>query len=149
MIQSRSTFKFDPDSIEKMGRKFSKRMAEYDVMVEQRVKRATNMVWQIAHQKRPMITKVQMRAQGRTRRVSDPTAIAGVPVRTGKLQESIKQKVMRGGFMTFFGEVYTRGVPYAAYMEYGPYKRPFMRPAVNLTKEAIKRMFRLDVRVKV
>jgi HK97 gp10 family phage protein len=50
--------------------------------------------------------------------------------------------------MKYEGEIVTKGVPYAGFMEYGTSKikkRPFMRPAVALTRDAIKKTFGLHV----
>ncbi len=141
------TFKVGAGVIPNIGKKIERRTAQMDRAVQQRVIRATNLIWGIAHQKRPMITKAEMVNQGRSRRVSDPNAQAGVPVNTGALQASIQQKVSRAGFMSYLGRIWTKS-PYAGYMEYGTRKilaRPFMRPAINLTKDAIKNLFRVKV----
>lgn len=148
MRQSNTSFTFGMDAIPKMAAKFNKRFVQYDKLMEKRMTLATNMVWRIAHQKRPMISKAQMKAEGRSKRVSDPNALLGVPVQTGTLQESVKQKVTRTRLMGFQGEVASRGVKYAGYVEYGTSKmaaRPFMRPAIATTREAIRRMFKLKV----
>lgn len=147
MIDSRSTFKFNLNFADRLGKKAGKAFEYYDREIERRITRATGMVWQIAHQKRPMISKAEMKAQGRHFRVSDPNAELGVPVRTGRLQASVTQKISRtkDGFE---GVVGTRGIDYAGYIEFGTSKmpaRPFIRPAINLTQDAIKRMFGLKV----
>jgi HK97 gp10 family phage protein len=144
---SGSTFKFDTSAIGRMGDKMTQRFARNDKVLQSRMKQATNMVWRIAHQKRPMISKAQMKAQGRTSRVSDPNATLGVPVQTGALQASIQQSVTGSGGR-LVGKIWCKGVGYANFIEYGTSKmpaRPFMRPAVALTKEAIKRMFDLKI----
>lgn len=122
--------------------------------IERKVKLATQMVYQIAHQKRPYITNYQAKAEGRRllskgryHRVSDPNAEAGVPVALingGALQASLKTSF---GYSNgkYQGRVYVDmpGAEYAAYLEFGTpnmQARPFMRPAVNLTKDAIKQM---------
>lgn len=155
------TFKIDTSAIGRLGTKLGQRTADYDKLIEKRVTRSTQMVWAVAHQKRAMISAQQAKAEGRRyetitnskgqsvrriKRVSDPNAQLGVPVRTGTLQTSIKQKISRNKFMSFRGEVSTKGVKYAPMIEYGTSKmraRPFMRPAINLTKDAIKRLFGL------
>jgi HK97 gp10 family phage protein len=119
-----------------------------DKSMEKKMKTAVDMIWRVAHQKRPMITRAQMKIEGRSKRVSDPGAQLGVPVDTGRLQASIHQNVTRGGKMKYRGEIVTKGVPYAGFMEYGTskiQKRPFMRPAILLTKDAIKKTFGLRV----
>jgi len=141
---SGNTFKFDIGAIESLGDKLGKRLAQTDKLMVLRMKQATNMVWRIAHQKRPMISKAQMKAEGRNRRISDPNASLGVPVNTGALQASIQQEVTRKGLTNVQGKIWTKGIDYAGYMEYGTSKipaRPFMRPAIAMTKDAIKRLF--------
>lgn len=146
-----NTIKVNLDYIQRLTGKMTKKTADYDKLMEQRVRRATEMVWRIAHQKRPMITAAMAKAEGRTKRVSDPGAQLGVPVKTGTLQASIIQSVTRKKLMSFVGEISTKGIPYAGFLEYGTSKmkaRPFMRPAVALTRDAIKRMFGLNVEQK-
>lgn len=142
------TFKLDLGAIDRITKKISNRFEQDDKLIKKRMTLATSMVWRVAHQRRPYISKMQMKAEGRTRRVSDPNAALGVPVRTGALQASIEQKVTRTKLMTYQGEVYTKGIPYAGAMEYGTSRiapRPFMRPAVSLNQDAIKRLFSLKV----
>ena len=139
-----NTFKLDPTALVRVTQKMNKRFAQDDRVVKMRVEKAVEMIWRIAHQKRPMINAQQAKMEGRSKRVSDPSAQAGVPVQTGTLQASITRKVTRNKLLGYTGEVGTKGIKYAGYMEYGTTKikpRPFMRPAINLTKEAIKRMF--------
>lgn len=148
------------NAIENLGRKLGKRVKEYDIIMEKRMTTATGMVWRIAHQKRPYISKAEQKRGFRTKsgsvhhnRVSDPNAQLGVPVDTGRLQSAVRQKVTRQGNGKFQGEVYVDlGIaPYGMRMEYGDAKvhaRPFMRPAVNLTREAIKKLFRAKVELK-
>lgn len=132
-----------------LTKKFNKKVEAYDKEFQRRMNTATNIVWRTAHAKRPLITKTEMKASGRSKRVSDPNASFGVPVDTGKLQASVKQKVVRTfGLMSFEGQVSAggNGIPYATTMEYGdPMRgiapRPFMTPAVNLNKDAIKRTY--------
>jgi len=103
---------------------------------------SVQLVYSIAHAKRP---KVALTKHNRGMyRVSDPDAKLGVPVKTGDLQASI-QKEVTGSPDNLKGRVWTEGIKYAMYMEYGTSKiraRPFMRPAYNLTKEAIKKLFK-------
>lgn len=145
------TITIDLDFLPRLAGKMGDRTAKYDKVIEQRVNRATQMVWAIAHQKRPMVTRAMANAWNTKKRVSDPNAQLGVPVRTGALQASIMKSVTRTKLMSFSGMVWTKGIAYAAFLEYGTSKmaaRPFMRPAVNLTKDAIKRMFGLRVEQK-
>lgn len=148
MKNSGATIKFSKDSLSVMSGKFGKRMAQYDKMLEQRMRSATQAVWAIAHAKRPLITKTEMKASGRTYRVSNPNERYGVPVRTGALQSSIQQEVTRTKNSTFQGRVWTQGIPYAGAMEFGSGKiaaRPFMRPAVNLSGGTVKKIFSAKV----
>lgn len=113
-----------------------------DKLIERKMNKAVDIVWRVAHQKRPMISKSQAKTEGRTRRVSNPDASAGVPVRTGVLQASIQKSVkVVGG--KWIGRIWT-DTPYAKYMEFGTSKiraRAFMRPAINLTRDALKLIF--------
>lgn len=114
--------------------------ASKDVL--RRMKAATMIVYKTASARRPLITKAQMRKEGRRYQVSDPDATLGVPVRTGALQISIKQSVEQKGDKTT-GTVYTKS-PYAGFLEFGTSKmaaRPFMRPALSLQIDAIKALF--------
>lgn len=143
-----NTFRINPDAVGRISSKMMNRFNQNDKVIKKRMELATVMVWRIAHAKRPMMSTMEMKAQGRTQRVSDPNAKAGVPVKTGRLQGSILQKVTKKSTMSYQGEVSTQGVPYAGFMEFGTSRvqaRPFMRPAVNLTKDAIKRMMGLKV----
>lgn len=145
---SGNTFKFDLNAVGDLSKKVGNRLIADDKVIAMRMKQATAMVWRIAHQKRPMISKAQMKAQGRSKRVSDPSASLGVPVDTGALQASIQQSISRNGLMGYIGKIWTKGIQYAGFMEYGTSKiaaRPFMRPAINLTKDAIKKNFALKV----
>lgn len=148
MANARRTFNIDTGALSRMGDKFARAQRNYDIEVEKRMKTATGIVWRIAHQKRPMITKAQMKAEGRRTRVSDPNAQAGVPVQTGRLQGSITQDVERIKGGTFRGIIETKGIPYAGFIEHGTSKmraRPFMRPAIALTKDALKKVFGMKI----
>ena len=152
MKKGGQTFKIDLSKLSRLTDNLTKSIAKNDASLEKKMKMATDMVWRIAHQKRPMITKSMMKSEGRSRRVSDPGAQAGVPVDTGRLQESIKKLVTRKRMMSYVGEIFTKGVSYAGFMEYGTSKtkaRPFMRPAVALTKDAIKKVFGLHVEARL
>ena len=133
------SFSFSSDDLENVGKYFTKMQEKQEKRVAGAVKKGTDMAWQIAHQKRPMLSKADMKAQGRTHRVSDPNAKLGVPVQTGQLQASI-QKSVTSKFMHSIGHVWT-DLYYAKFVEYGTSKmqaRPFMRPALALVREAMK-----------
>lgn len=148
------------NALENLGRKMGARVKEYDVIMERRMRVATDMVWRIAHQKRPYISKQQQKRGFRTlsgsvhhNRVSDPNAQLGVPVDTGLLQSVVKREVTRTGYGKFQGVVYVdlAVAPYGKDMEFGTSKvhaRPFMRPAMELTREAIKKLFNARAEMK-
>ena len=150
------TLKNPTTALNDLSRKFTRAIESTDKLVEKKVKLATQMVYQIAHQKRPYITNMQAKAEGRRmigkgkfHRVSDPNAEAGVPVALingGALQASIKTEFKKNG-SKYQGRVYVAdpGAAYAGYLEYGTpnmQARPFMRPAINLTQDAIKAMLK-------
>lgn len=152
----KGTFSIKFDAIPRLTGRVANAFGKYDKDIEKRVTRATEIVWRVAHQKRPMITAEQARMDGRgldkfgkQRRVSDPNAQAGVPVRSGRLQGSVVRFVKRDKLMSFTGTIETRGIQYAGYVEYGTRRmraRPFMRPAVALTRDAIKQSLGVDTR---
>lgn len=150
------TLKNPTTALNDLSRNFTKSLEATNKLIEGKVKLATQMVYQIAHQKRPYITNMQAKAEGRRmigkgkyHRVSDPNASAGVPVALingGALQASIKTDFKQAG-SKFQGRVYIDdpGAAYAGYLEYGTpnmQARPFMRPAINLTQDAIKQMLK-------
>ena len=143
MAQRGSTFKFNGDVIGKLSASFAKTVARVDTSTERRMAQATHLVWGIAHQRRPKIGLTKLN-RGKYR-VSDPNAEQGVPVKTGRLQGSITERVeKRPGYLSYQGIIETKGVPYAAYMEYGTSRiqaRPFMRPAITATQDALKKLF--------
>ncbi len=150
-------------ALEALGRSLGNRTKQYDILMEKRMELATNMVWRIAHQKRPYISKQEQKHGFVTKsgsvhhnRVSDPNAQLGVPVAAkngGTLQSAIRKEVNRKGYGKFEGVVYVDlGVaPYGMRMEYGDslvHARPFMRPAAALTREAIKQLFAAKAELK-
>lgn len=148
-MKNGNTFKVDVAALERVGKKIGDIPADVDRLMEARTKAATSIIWRTAHAKRPMISKSQMKLEGRSKRVSDPTAEVGVPVQTGRLQASIVQRVERVAGR-FRGVVETAGVPYMAFIEYGTSRmkaRPFMRPAVAINKEVIKKMYGMNARL--
>jgi hypothetical protein len=148
------------NALENLGRKLGNRTRQYDILMQRRMELATSMIWRLAHQKRPYISKQHQKRGFRTKsgsvhhnRVSDPNAQLGVPVDTGLLQSAIKKEVTRVGYGKFQGVVYVDlGIaPYGIKMEYGDSKvhaRPFMRPAAALTREAVLKMFRAKAEIK-
>lgn len=148
------------NAMEKLARDLGMQGKKYDIVMQKRMQVATDMVWRLAHQKRPMITKAMARKGRLTkmgnisyRRVSDPNAKLGVPVDTGLLQSAVKKEVTRVGYGKFQGMVYVDETmaPYGKDMEYGTAKvhaRPFMRPAWQLTQEAIRKLFASKPEIK-
>lgn len=148
-----------PDQADRMIKYFASVPQKVDKEMQKRMTAAVNMVYTIAHQKRPYITQQQARAEGRKRLpnskkyhvVSDPSAKLGVPVAQiggGALQASIQKGVtQRSGKTT--GIVYVDDPGYAEHMEFGTStieERPFMRPAFMLTKEAISNLFNQKIK---
>lgn len=113
-----------------------------DKLIFRKVTKAVEIIYRVAHAKRPMITKAQMKREGRRVQVSNPEAEAGVPVRSGALQASIQKGVSRQNSKVT-GKIWTDS-PYAAFIEWGTSRmaaRPFLRPAIALTRDALKQMF--------
>lgn len=151
------------NAVENLGRKMSARTKQYENVMERRMVQATAMVWRIAHQRRPYISKQVQKRGFRTlsgnvhhNRVSDPNAALGVPVAAkngGLLQSAIRQEVKRVGYGKYQGTVFVDAsvAPYGKYMEFGTatvHARPFMRPAADLTREAIKKLFHAKVEMQ-
>jgi HK97 gp10 family phage protein len=142
------TIRIDMDFVPRLTKKFSDKFVKYDKEIERRMNQATQIIWATAHAKRPLVTRTMADAWGAKKRVSNPNEKYGVPVDTGRLQASIIKEVKRTSLGSFQGKVETNGVPYAGAMEYGTIyiaARPFMRPAVNLNKDFIKRTFAAKV----
>ena len=138
-----------------------------DRAIKAKIEAIINVVYRTAVARRPKISITMQKALGRsthhidratgkkvsTYRVSDPNAEAGVPVKTGALQISIKKEVKPKGLTKWIGRVYVDksmpGAKYAKYMEYGTSRvraRPFMRPALFLNKEWIERKFKEPIK---
>jgi len=136
------SFAVDTGKLDNLIRNIVAEEKKIDEKTFAKVKKITDLIWRVAHQKRAMITKQMMKEQGRTKRVSDPDATLGVPVDTGRLQASVRQVVYRQG-KSIIGTITAGGdgITYATAMEFGTSKvraRPFMRPALNETKGAVK-----------
>ncbi len=146
-----------------LGRKLGNEVKRYDVLMQKRMDMATTMVWRIAHQKRPYISAQHQKKGFRTlsgsvhhNRVSDPNAQLGVPVAAkngGTLQSAVKKEVSHTGYGKFQGMVYVdlSIAPYGKDMEFGTsrvHARPFMRPAYELTKDAIMKLIGAKVERK-
>lgn len=142
----------NPAIIDKIKNDFISAQVGLDRALLKKMNAIVTVVYNTARAKRPYITKEMHEAMGRsaktykTRKVSDPNATAGVPVRAkngGTLQISIKKDVAKKG-EKLIGRIYIDGpgIKYAKYMEFGTSRikpRPFMRPAVKLNEAWIKR----------
>ena len=147
-----NTFNFKtPNIADKLSTSIKKYYADQQASIFKKVSLCVTVVHKTATIRRPKISITAHKALGRATkvngksayRVSDPNAEAGVPVDTGTLQGSIQKEVTKSG-SKIVGRVWTEGIPYAAYIEFGTSKaqaRPFMRPALALNKEFIKSTF--------
>lgn len=112
--------------------------------IKAKVDASTQLVFNLARTRRPDI-KVGKR------RVSDPSAKLGVPVRTGKLRSSIQKEVVVDGDKVI-GRVFTEGVEYAEKIEFGSISkagkiippRSFMGSALQYGKPEIEKIFKSD-----
>lgn len=163
------SFSIDPDYVAKM----TKNLVGYNAAVEKEIKSrmglAVNIIWTIAHQRRPQISAAQAKSEGRgyktvinskgkmtkkIRRVSNPDAQAGVPVDTGVLQAHVLKEVVSGKAGVVQGRIYVEDVEYALAMEFGsPTKnvraRPYMRPAVELGRAGVKAVFQKKAKITI
>jgi HK97 gp10 family phage protein len=124
--------------------KYADAVKEIDDDIHKKVVAATDVVWRVAHARRPKIAA--SKGNRGKYRVSDPNASAGVPVATGALQASIEQKVvLRKGNWVGSITAGNNGVDYAGYIEFGTSRiapRPFMRAALAITKDTVAKIFR-------
>lgn len=152
-------FNFE-SSVRRLADKLSRYVASKEKGAKSKMTEAVNLVYKTATTKRPNVTYVNIlgetqKVSGRvpkeikrafyTRTVSDPDAESGVPVKTGNLQSSIKKEVKVQG-RNVVGRVYvdTKKAKYAKYVEFGTSKmqaRPFMRPALDMNQEKIRKIF--------
>lgn len=145
----------------KLAKNLANKSAAYDKAMQAQMQKVTLMTWNLAHQKRPYISKDHQRSGFRTKsgtvhhnKVSDPTAKLGVPVawkNGGNLQSAVLQKVDRVGTGKFQGRVWADAgrAPYAHRMEYGDSKvhaRPFLRPARAIIQAQLKALFTLKMK---
>lgn len=142
----------NPAIIDKIKKDFVNAQNGLDKALLKKMNAIITVVYNTARARRPYITKEMHVGMGRsaksyrTRKVSDPNASAGVPVRAkngGDLQISIKKDITKKG-EKLLGRIYIDGPgnKYAKYMEFGTSKvraRPFLRPAVKLNAQWIKR----------
>lgn len=155
MAKRGKSFSVDTGSLDKVLGDIKKERDRANAIAFKKVKKATDIVYAVAHAKRPMITNAQAKAEGRRKikgsrgkyqRVSDPNAEAGVPVQEGALQASL-QKEVQTKTNSFIGRIWTQS-PYAAFLEWGTSRmqaRPFLRPAIALTRQALKDLFEVQI----
>lgn len=142
----------NPAIVDKIKKDIISAQVGLDKSLLKKMNAIVDVVYNTARARRPYITKPMHVAMGRNpktyreTKVSDPNASAGVPVRAkngGDLQISIQKEITKKGDK-LTGRIFVQGPgeEYAPYMEFGtPHvkARPFLRPAVNLNKEWIKR----------
>lgn len=142
MAQRGTSFTIKRGSVEKVTGKILNLSTIVDRSMMSRLQAATTIVYNVARARRPKISITEHKARGGRKvgyRVSDPNAKLGVPVKTGALQASIQMETKRSG-KKYIGRIWTNS-PYAEYMEFGTSKikpRPFMRPAMNETGDAVR-----------
>lgn len=163
MNNKEKVFRWNPNSLSRVTRKLADQPGRYDKIMFKRMTAATQIVWATAHARRPMMNRQQAKAHGSRVSLPDPYytkrglvsgmqfnkgdfSIFGVPVRTGALQMSIQKEVKRGkgGVGSWVGRIWTQGIHYASYIEFGTSRmaaRPFMRPAVAENKDYLKKQF--------
>jgi len=145
-------------NIKSFGKKLEKRAKGWESEGLKRMNAAVNIVYNTARAKRPSTTFYEfggetMSTPGKipkdvkrlfrhVRKVSDPNAKFGVPVRTGNLRDAIKKDV-KVQFHKVVGTIWVdqKQAPYAGFIEYGTSKmakRPFFRPAMDLNRKIVK-----------
>lgn len=148
------TFKVDPNFLGKLTKKF---LALEDRVQKQnliKMKAATNLVFRLAHTRRPMTSVIPKNGK-KSIRVSNPNAEFGVPIQSGELRAAINKEVKTKGAFKVVGRVWVSGnIPYAQRIEFGfigtdslgrefhQLPRPFMRPALTRNLPEIKEMFK-------
>ncbi len=155
-----TSFTISTDKVDSAVKKLIESEIKINDAILKKMTKAVDVVYKTATAKRPMITVAQAKAEGRRKfinssgkiqqhRVSDPAAKAGVPVAMidgGTLQASIKKEVFRKVIeRKTVGRVYTEN-EYANALEFGTSRiapRPFMRPAGELNKDMIKKIFNI------
>ncbi len=129
----------DPDFLSRLNKKFLKyeNTIQRDLLLKMKI--GTDLVYRIARARRP-----KLKGKNGKKLVSDPSADYGVPVRTGVLQASIQKEVKTEGVNKVVGRIFS-DVDYSKYVEFGTSKmraRPFMRPAIKLNEENLRKIFK-------
>lgn len=142
-----NNFVIKQSDVDRIAKSIAQSANKQKELLEKKMQAIVAQVYTTAHAKRPMITAKMAKTQGRSKRVSDPTADYGVPVDTGALQSSIKTKIVDNG-KSITGSIYVDSgsvaAEYAKFIEFGTSRmpaRPFMRPALMLNEEWIKAIF--------
>jgi HK97 gp10 family phage protein len=127
--------------------------------LRKRMDRVAEIVYRTATTKRPDINAIgsgiapvavkgskKKLAAMRTRRISNPDAKFGVPVRTGNLRSAIHKDVEQDNKKILVRVwVDTDKAPYAKAMEYGTSHiaaRPFIRPALSMNQSLIEKIIK-------
>ena len=151
-------FKLDPNKIAKQFESIVKKnMPARMTEMRSRMDKVSDILYKTATAKRPMMnavgsgvapvavkgSKKKLAAMG-ARRISNPDAKFGVPVRTGNLQRAIMRKTEQDDNKILV-RIYVDEelAPYAKQMEYGNSStaaRPFMRTAMDQNSELIKKI---------
>lgn len=151
-------FKGIGKNIEKVGKQVAARLEADRKEAIRRITSATDLIYKVARTRRPYIyvtgpgrgstyhPNITKRQAGKigARKVSDPNASYGVPVKTGNLKDAIKKKVEEK-FTHIVGTVYVdqAQAPYAKFLEFGTSKaapRPFMRQARKISEDAVNKI---------
>lgn len=136
-----SSFTVKNGDIEKLKGKLVGLVGVINKDLQKKMELATTIIYKTATARRPKLSAAKGSKKGQYR-ASDPSAIIGVPVKTGKLQISIQKSVSRQGD-TWIGRIWTDS-PYAKFVEFGTSKmkpRSFMRAALNQQGDTVKRIF--------
>jgi len=117
--------------LDKMSKNLIKSAENFTGLMKPKMEKAVNLIYDTARIKR---------SNGLS---SERGIVLGVPVKTGRLRDSIRKSISLSGIRRVVGKVWT-DLFYAKYVEYGTSKmtaRPFIRPALDVNKEKLKKIF--------
>ena len=155
-MAERSVF-FITKNLDVVSKNLMKRAFDLPKKLRTKMEKAIDLVYKDARTKRPDIGilesstlgRIEVRGMLRKKQrgisyVSDPNAEYGVPVRTGRLRDSIKKEVKFVGIGKIMGRVWS-DEKYAPFVEYGSVSknrapRPFMRTALDRNKSEITKI---------